>query len=207
MTNIPASAAKRAANQKNSQRSTGPITAAGKAKMRNNALRHGLTSKHVVIDGEDPEEYASLLQDLTGSWQPSGPQEASLVNEIAEAAWRMNRALRIETETFKNYFEAVGLTDDPDAQTAACFHQNAKIFDNIRRHSTTIERSFYRAIADLRKLQKARTKVERGSVSQNLAKPPSPIKFGFVSQKGVHPESTVPPHPANRGSDSQESYL
>ena len=37
---------------------------AGKAKMRNNALRHGLTSKHAVIAGEDPEEYKALRQEL-----------------------------------------------------------------------------------------------------------------------------------------------
>ena len=69
MTTIATSAAKCAANQKNSQRSTGPVTAEGKAKMRNNALRHGLTSKHAIIDGDDPEEYNSLRQDLTDDWQ------------------------------------------------------------------------------------------------------------------------------------------
>ena len=167
MTTIPTSAAKRAANQKNSQRSTGPGTTAGKAKMRNNALRHGLTSRHPVIDGEDREEYESLRLDLLADWQPVDTHESSIVTEIAGAAWRTMQALRIETETYQNYCEDAALTEDADAETAACFPENAKFFDNLRHNSTTIERRFYRAIAELRKLRTERKKCDRGSVSQN----------------------------------------
>ena len=152
MTTIPTSAAKRAANQKNSQRSTGPGTTAGKAKMRNNALPHGLTSRHPVIDGEDREEYESLRLDLLADWQPVDTHESSIVTEIAGAAWRTMQALRIETQTYQNYCEDAALTEDADAETAACFPENAKFFDNLR---------FYRAIAELRKLRTERKKEMR----------------------------------------------
>src|SRR5205807_1250032 len=104
-TKMTTTAAQRAANQMNSQQSTGPVTEAGKAKMRNNALRHGLTSKHVLIAGEDPEEYGSLSEDLLSAWKPANTQEELLITQIVDAAWRLMRARRKETRTYENYLE------------------------------------------------------------------------------------------------------
>ena len=164
---IPTSAAK----------GTGPVTEAGKAKMRDNALRHGLTSKH-----EDPEEFEALRHDLLDDWKPADTQEEMLVAQIAESAWRLMRVRRVETRTYDNYFlvaeklNAAGIAKcrpDPDDQLTAGFHANSNQFDNIRRYETTIERSYYRAITELRKLQKERRKTELESVSQ---KPAAPIR-------------------------------
>ena len=41
------------ANRVNSQKSTGPKTAEGKAAVAQNALKHGLFGKLAVINGED----------------------------------------------------------------------------------------------------------------------------------------------------------
>ena len=54
------SAEKLAANRSNAQRSTGPTTEAGKKAASRNATRHGLTDKHIVIQGENPEAYEAL---------------------------------------------------------------------------------------------------------------------------------------------------
>jgi hypothetical protein len=53
-----------AANQQNSQKSTGPKSPEGKAKSCLNHLSHGLTSSATIVPGEDPEEFKSLLIDL-----------------------------------------------------------------------------------------------------------------------------------------------
>src|SRR5262245_46658738 len=45
------SAKKIAANRRNAQLSTGPRTQAGKDRVRWNALRHGLTAKHLTLSG------------------------------------------------------------------------------------------------------------------------------------------------------------
>ena len=197
-------AAKCAANQSKSRQSTGPVAEAGKTKMRDNALRHGLTSKHVVIRGEDPEEYEALRQDLLNDWKPADTQEDMLVAQIAESAWRLMRVHRVESRTCDNYIlvaeklNAAGIakfSPDPDDQITACFHSSSKQFDNIRRYETTIERSYYRAITEIRKLQKERQKSEIGSVSQKPAysiRPSVPKdnpdlpESGSVSQSG-HP--------------------
>jgi hypothetical protein len=190
-------AAQCAANQRNSQQSTGPVTEAGKAKMRNNPLRHGLTSKHVVIEGEDPEEYEALRHDLTNDWKPADTQEGHLVTQLAEGIWRLMRARRVETRTYEAFIQSTNTSEDPDARVADCFHSNAKQFDNLRRYETTIERSYYRAMTELRKLQKERRKSELGSVSQNAKSQPKPVA------NLAPPAAMNPSHPPQSGFVSQ----
>ena len=44
--------------------STGPRTAEGKAASSQNSFKHGLYSKQLVIQGEDPAELDALKADL-----------------------------------------------------------------------------------------------------------------------------------------------
>ncbi len=169
-------------------------TRIGKARMRNNALRHVLTSKHVVIDGEDPAEYQALRHELLNDWNPVTHQECQLVTEIAASLWRLQRARRVEVQLFE-----IDMQDglDPDAALAESFHANAREFDKLRRYSTTIERSYYQALTELGKLQKERRKVAIGSVSQK--RPQSPIH-----PVNRHPSlCNTPPEPGENGSVSQ----
>ena len=48
------------ANRANSKKSTGPKTAAGKARSRMNACRHGLTAEDIVAPCESPERFEAL---------------------------------------------------------------------------------------------------------------------------------------------------
>jgi hypothetical protein len=43
--------------------STGPRTAAGKAISSQNALKHGLASGRLIIEGEDPADYQANLDE------------------------------------------------------------------------------------------------------------------------------------------------
>jgi hypothetical protein len=89
-----------ATNRANARRSSGPITAAGKAKASRNALKHGLLAKEIVIDdgegAESREEFDSVLLALTDRFDSQGPLEEMLVEKIAVAYWRMRRAYRFE---------------------------------------------------------------------------------------------------------------
>jgi hypothetical protein len=84
-------------NRKNAQRSTGPRTPEGKAVSSQNAARHYLTSKQVVIPGEDPAEYDALRASLVADLKPANAIEVDLVEELAAGSWRLKRAHRIET--------------------------------------------------------------------------------------------------------------
>jgi hypothetical protein len=99
-TDRPISAAKLAANRKNSQHSTGPKTPAGKKRSRWNAVRHGLFAKHVVINTgalrESREEFDQLCAALRRDLTPKGALEELLVDRVAECYWRHARLLRVE---------------------------------------------------------------------------------------------------------------
>lgn len=92
--------AKLAANRRNARKSTGPRTAAGKARSRLNALKHGiLASEAVIRAGEGAEEavaFERLLEALREDLAPSGALEELLVEKLAVITWRWRRVLRFE---------------------------------------------------------------------------------------------------------------
>ena len=67
------------ANQSNAQKSTGPVTEEGKAIVSNNAIKHGLFSKRLILSDEDPVEYQTLFQQLQSELAPTGVLEQTLV--------------------------------------------------------------------------------------------------------------------------------
>jgi hypothetical protein len=85
------------ANQNNAKKSTGPVTAEGKQIVANNALKHGLFSKHLVLSDENPEDYQLLLDGLQTELKPLGTLEQSLVERIAVSLWRQRRLVRSES--------------------------------------------------------------------------------------------------------------
>ena len=96
----PVSAAKLQANRQNAGRSTGPRTLGGKRRSSSNAVTHGLTATHVILNAgscrEDPHEFDSLRDSLSQEWQPRGPLEECLLDRIVVCLWRQRRALRFE---------------------------------------------------------------------------------------------------------------
>ena len=62
-------------------KATGPRTTQGKKRSRFNALKHGLYSKFVPLEGDSIAEYRSLLNGLWDYWQPQGKQESVDVRE------------------------------------------------------------------------------------------------------------------------------
>jgi len=71
------------ANRANAQLSSGPKTEAGKQRCKMNALKHGLSSRHFVIDGEDPLYVDELIAELVECHQAYNPDEHLLIERIA----------------------------------------------------------------------------------------------------------------------------
>ena len=59
------------ASRENGRRSRGPVTAAGKESSSQNALRHGLLARCVVLESESGEGFAALLQQHLDRLQPA----------------------------------------------------------------------------------------------------------------------------------------
>ena len=94
------------ANQANAQHSTGPKSAEGKARVAQNAIRHGLTAKHLVVREDDREEFEALRDQLLQEYAPQGATETVVFNELVHAAWNLARFRRIEGEA------SLGTIDD-----------------------------------------------------------------------------------------------
>ena len=90
-----------AANRRNAARSTGPRTAAGKLRSRQNAYRHGLTAETVITSLEHSADYQAFETGLFDDYAPHGAVEHELVARLASLLWRLRRAARIETELFE----------------------------------------------------------------------------------------------------------
>jgi hypothetical protein len=78
------------------RRASGPRTAKGKERSKNNALKHGLFSKVVLLKDEPRDEYESLLNGLRDHLQPVGTLEILLVERLATQFWRQRRLLIAE---------------------------------------------------------------------------------------------------------------
>lgn len=161
------------ANRRNAQKSTGPVTQAGKAVARFNALKHGMTAETAVLPFEDPHAYATLREALITHYAPADIGEELLVDLITNSYWRLLRARRVETATMKLGIEALkkrhGLDPAPDRTDddalAAFFTDEHDTMRKQERYHGTIERAYFRAVETLRKVQNDRIREERRSAA------------------------------------------
>jgi len=89
------------ANRLNAQRSTGPRTPAGKARVSSNALKHGLTGRDVVLPGENPDDFDSFRAGLLTSLDPQGELEGALAEKIVADFWRLRRVPIFEATLYR----------------------------------------------------------------------------------------------------------
>jgi len=163
-----ASARQVAANRRNASRPRGPLSAESSAAIRGNAVKHGLTAKHVVMQHEDDADYQELRASITMEYQPQTPQEHRFADQIAQNYWRLLRCRRVETATFENRLATLKrrFKIDPnkafndDEGISVCMANEPRDFETLRRYETTIERAWYRAIRELKSAQKERRESE-----------------------------------------------
>ena len=88
------------ANRLNALQSKGPKTIEGRAVSRRNALKHGLTARSLIIEGENPKQFKALRDELIESYAPQGVVEDHLVDMMAGLLWRLRRAPSLEAAAF-----------------------------------------------------------------------------------------------------------
>ena len=127
------SPARLAANAANAQHSTGPRTPEGKTRSSQNASKHGLTAREVIISPGEEQEFEDLLSDFQADVKPQGVIQQTLFSQLVAAAWNLRRVRRLEAEP--------------------CNHDNPNELDRLARHHTRIERTFHRSLKELKALQ------------------------------------------------------
>ena len=139
------------ANRLNAKKSTGPRTPGGRKRSSQNALKHGLTAEKLVTSGEDAQGLKDRLEALIAEWDPVGASEMLLVQQMAVASWRAERALRTEAANYP-----ANLLN----------WRTIEMFELALRYGSTAERTFYRAVRTLAQLQAMRRRLEPAEVEQ-----------------------------------------
>ncbi len=107
------SAARAEASRRNGAKSKGPVSAAGKARSAQNARRHGLTSRTVVLaTPEDRATHAELARAIAERYRPEGTLEEHWAARMVAALWRRTRLEIIESRVLEAMIageEALGL--------------------------------------------------------------------------------------------------
>lgn len=179
------------ANRRNALKSTGPKTPEGKDAVRLNANKHGLRSQEVLLPQEDEEALRELDENLRAELQPVGELENLLVDNIVADHWRVRRLRRVEAGVF-DWESSSARSDAADSlrplpegtsMLGLSFIRDANganAFSKLSRYETAIERSLYRALHELQRLQAARH--TKGQVSPLVA---LEVDISGVSGEGV----------------------
>ena len=146
-------AAQIAANQANSQHSTGPTSETGKAASSRNNFKFGFTGRFEVLPFENQAGFDALLAALQTEHNPTTATEGILVTKMAEHYWLARRAQGLQDTTWA---PENPLGDDDRLKLLAIF----------MRYHTTHDRAFYKALNQLQKLRAEQRKSEIGFESQ-----------------------------------------
>ncbi|MHC4424882.1 MAG: hypothetical protein ACYSYV_02160 [Planctomycetota bacterium] len=86
------------ANRRNSQKSTGPRTAEGKAAVSQNAVKHGLFSSEALVEGENQADFDLFREEMLAELAPIGALESMLAERFVNLSWRLKRAERMQNQ-------------------------------------------------------------------------------------------------------------
>ena len=151
------------ASRLNGAKSHGPITAEGKQRSSQNAVKHGLSARTVVLCNEDHALFDQLEQDYIDSLQPCTVLELHLVQHIAVAEWRVRRAWAVDTA-----INDISITrhKDQDDRENPCLDDDYRLALNqmrvekdtspLQRATARLERARSRAMAEFHRLRKIR---------------------------------------------------
>ena len=147
----------------NGARSRGPVTPEGRTRYSKNAIKHGLSSRAIVLSNESESDFEKLLESYLAQFNPQSEIEASLVQQLVAARWRMERVWAVETALLD--LEMVEQRDAVDqkyefieevARTALAFRalcDNSRVLNLLSRYESQFRRAGERILDSLLRLQ------------------------------------------------------
>jgi hypothetical protein len=201
---MPTSEARIRANQANALLSSGPKTPEGKAISRANSFKHGMTGAGVVMPVEEAEEVERRISAFQSELQPTGALGLALVRRAAILSVRMEqcseRDLSATAERVARAmadFEAPAGVDGSEAIRLRAAAGRIAAFDPskeaslARRYEAAAERGFYKALKELRLLNKQAKPSESAHEAETLRS----LLGSFVEMKkldAARPEMVLP---------------
>ncbi len=147
------------ANRRNAERSTGPRTAAGKAVVAQNAVKHGLLGEQVVVEGEDRARYARHRDEMLRALGPLEEVEITLAERLIGLSWRLQRVQRLQVQAFEALCagpEAGPGEEGSDEELAlgrivVKDFSEGRVLDRLLMYERRLEHSLCRILGELRK--------------------------------------------------------
>ena len=135
----------------NGAKSNGPLTPEGKLRSSQNAIKHGLLAKTIVLRHENRELFDEILQDFIEEFQPESRREWCLVEELVSAKWRLRRLWGIEsrllgarTDTMRDELEKKYGNLDIATRVAFAYEQSCgetRVMANLDRNEARLLRT------------------------------------------------------------------
>jgi len=166
------------ANRRNAQKSTGPRTNECRAAVSQNAVKHGLLTRHDVISSESQADFDLYREQILVELTPVSPMESMLAERIVTLSWRLKRASRIQNQTidalnarntsspltkltqslfFKNQNQSQGVPSESAphlalGRLAIKDFSSARVLDRLLMYERRIEHSLYKTLLELQRL-------------------------------------------------------
>ena len=166
---MTSSTARAEASRRNGARSRGPVSAAGKARSAQNATKHGLRARSVLLGDESGVEFAGFAAALRGELAPAGALQTELAARVVAAAWRARRADRLEAALLERHLDAgAGPSGDRQAALGAGLVRDGhgpRVLETLVRYRGSVLAELFRALAALKVLK---------ADARQLPAPPAP---------------------------------
>jgi hypothetical protein len=156
----------------NGARSQGPSTPQGKQRSSQNAVRHGLLARCIVMEKESLQSFEALLTQHLDSLQPVDGMEFGMVEEMVASNWRMRRAWAIDTRMLEDAADTQA-GSDPVGSIAAAFTSPALAL--MHRYETRLHLVYQRSLHNLPLLRALAVPNEPSPISGHSGAPsPAP---------------------------------
>jgi hypothetical protein len=166
------------AARQNGAKSRGPKTPEGKQSSTRNATTHGLLAAALARKNEDKEEFLLLAASYFEQYEPVGPTETHLIEQMISCTGRKRRAWETKTALTDDEMGRLQPKLEAEYKTIAeptrAAHAWKSLSDNsnslrlLTRYEASLHRRYLRAIKTLTELQAAR----RAAEAEHQSPPP-----------------------------------
>ena len=192
------------ANRLNSQRSTGPRSAEGKATSSMNALKSGIDAQSQIIRGENIADLEALTAEYMERFQPATPEQRQYVDTLVRDDWQLRRLAKADAQIWEYQMQSVGRMNEA-APLGQAFCRGDSAFTRLQRRIDATERSYQRSLRELERLQSECTPPgARGTRSCGSESSPdelTPAAPGCAA-RGVSGDPEPTPQPAEQPSNT-----
>jgi hypothetical protein len=138
-----------------------------------NALRHGLTSRVVVLPSEDLAAYQRFSDEYLASLAPETFPERQCAQTIIDTQWRLNRVRSLEEGMLALGHESQIDAEDPELDAAltaaAVFREHSQAFVNLSMHEQRLHRILTAASKSLEDMQARRVAARQADLDAAVA--------------------------------------